>query len=168
MVSTWLPQVLSDEDLDTLLPALSGLSSLQLCSLWRLAGSAEAAPLPSGPWLHSVRCLAAGAGTLLSSAAALRGASALQSLAILHAAPLECDWCSSDADALLECLARHPAIRRVYLHATLHQSLSEAGHMVGWACRLNRRRHAKVLQLPRQGEEGLKGMSRCLPGWSPF
>lgn len=163
-----LPQVLSGEDLDMLLPAVSGLSSLQLCSLWRLAGSAGAAPLPAGPWLHSVRCLAACAGTLLSSAAAMRGAAALQSLAILYAAPLECDWWSPDADALLECLARHPALRRVYLPATLNQSPEQAGQLLAWACHLSRGRHAKVLECPRRGEDPLKGQGRCLPGWSPF
>ena len=143
-----------NDDLGPVLPALSGLSRLQLRSLDSPAFPAPV--LPGGPWLASLRWLSASIDALVSSTAALQQAAALETLSAAHCAQQCVNWASPEAAAFFDWLASHPSVRDLSL---------EAGECSGWLncpnfllqfAQLWRRRPALQLQCP--GSEG-KGES---------
>lgn len=146
-------QVLFCRDgLGPVLPALSGLSRLQLCSLdaqWRCVPA-----LPGGPWLASLRWLSSGISSPVSSTAALQQAAALETLSAAHCAQECVNWASPEAAAFVDWLATHPPLRCLSL---------EAGECSGWLnspnfllqfAQLWRRRPALQLQCPGSDREG--------------
>ena len=139
---------------------LSCLSQLRVCYLqgWHsMAGDGEA-PLPAGPWLHSLEWLGAGVDTVLASTAVLRQATRLEHLGLLGSSAAEpaaepaIDWGSPTAAALFDWLATHPPLR--------HLSIEHAGRVFQadafrtWAEQLRSRRPALLVHFPALGWQG--------------
>ncbi len=97
--------------------ALASLSNLQRCFLDLETDEAAAPPLPSGPWLASLRWLHYKIGGLISSTAALQAAAALEFLEAGTSFCSNVDWASPAAAAFFDWLAQHPPLRRVYFDA---------------------------------------------------
>lgn len=120
MVPAMLPaqRLVGSCPLDPLLPALGGLSRLQLCGLYRdddsVAGG-QAAALPAGPWLRSLRWLSTDFTTLLSSVPALQAATGLECLSLTDDPAEAINWHSPAAAAFFAWLESHPPLRRLCL-----------------------------------------------------
>ncbi len=128
--------------------ALAGLTNLQRCN-WQAAGGADAVALPAGPWLHSLRWLAADIATLVNSLDALQQSAALQLLCI-HGTHFheEFNWRSPAAAAFFDWLAQCPSLEVVSFEEHLHVSSASAfdsRHFASLLLRLARRRPALQL-----------------------
>lgn len=139
-------------------PTLSSLSQLRVCYLQgcRSTTAAGKAPLPGGPWLHSLECLAASVDTLLASTAVLRQATRLERLGLLGSFVAAVDWHSPAAAALFEWLAAHPPLRCLSI---MHDdwgnaAVFQADAFRTYAEQLRRRRPARPVRFPALGWEG--------------
>jgi hypothetical protein len=142
--------------LNLLSPALSSLSRLQLCELendgYDDAGG-QLAPLPVGPWLHSLRWLSTNDNTLLRSLPALQAAAAFECISIELTPPSRShDWCPPAAAAFFDWLARHPPLRRLCL-ACYSEDLAPL-EIVQHLMRLCRYRPDLAIEFPDEGREG--------------
>ena len=104
-------QVLGGELLE--LPnTLASLPQLQRCYL----DLDSSPPLPSGPWLASLRWLAASVHSLIRSTAVLSAAPNLELVEVMGNSDF--DWSSRAAAALFDWLAQHPQLRRVCFNSS--------------------------------------------------
>lgn len=142
---------------DVIMPAMSGLSQLQLCHVSNYpinGGEAEAVPLRSGPWLCGLRWLCADLNTLLRSTAVLQAATALESISIGHSPSAVVDWRSPAATAFFDWLASHPPLRRLGVDLKYPAKLIESSAFVVRLMQLWRRRPALLVQAPGFGDTG--------------
>lgn len=128
------------------MPAMSGLSQLQLChvSNYPIHGG-EAAALRSGPWLCGLRWLSADLNTLLRSMAVLQAATALESISIGHSPSAVVNWRSPAATAFFDWLASHPPLRRLCVDARPPRQLLESTNFLVQILQLWRRRPALLV-----------------------
>lgn len=108
------------------------------------AGQAPLPPLPGGPWLHSLRWLAASIDTLLASIAALRQATRLEHVGLLGSSVAAVDWHSPAAAELFEWLADHPPLQCLSIEADDPGYVAdfETAAFTGLVSQLRRRRPA--------------------------
>lgn len=129
-VTPAMPQELTDGQL---VPpaALATLTCLQRCYLkhrnWRTGGTGEVVALPAGPWLRSLRWLAADIATLVNSLDALQQSAALQFVCI-HGTHFheQFNWRSPAAAAFFDWLAhplKCPSLEVVSFEERLHTSI---------------------------------------------
>lgn len=151
-------------------PSLAGLPHLQLCQLsfaYPQFGYAAAAPLPGGPWLHSLRWLSIGISSLMRSTAVLRAATALECISIVHSPAAATNWHSPAASTLFDWLARHPPLRRLSIQADCSLAPFSSVAFAAQVRWLRSRRPALWVQHPDLGEVG-ESLSSFLNRAHPF
>ena len=128
--------------------ALSGLSRLQLCCFDSIASSGtadQAAVLPSGPWLRSLRWLTTDFDALLSSVEALHGATALERISIAGWPADPVDWFSASAGAFFKWLAHHPPLRQLHIEGAFSSEPLLSGKFVIQFAQLWRHRPSLIV-----------------------
>ena len=123
--------------------ALSGLSNLQRCYV-ALEGVGQVA-LPAASWLRSLRWLHFHVGGLVSSAAVLQAATALEFVEAGNDSSGRIQWSGPAAAAFFDWLAQHPPLCRIYFD-TCRGSLFDSGAFAAHVMRLCHRRPALVLE----------------------
>lgn len=98
--------------------------------------------LPMGPWLHSLRWLAATINCLVNSVAMLQQAPVLELVEACETDNRHVDWRSAAADAFFEWLAKHPSLQRVSFDdgGVDHPSLFDSRIFAAKLVQLGRRR----------------------------
>lgn len=164
----------SDPGFELLPPALGSLSRLQICCVEHMGidaagGVAYAPPLPSVPWLQSLRWLRVGIGTLLSSMAVLQAATVLECASSPRLAGVpSIDWTSTAAGAMSDWLAHHPSLRRMAIDAYEEEVDAFAStDCLVWFLRLCRRRPGLLVHCPGFGDEG-ESLQQFLETSHPF
>lgn len=168
-IQTCLLQMLSPStSFDALLPALSGLSRLRLCSLERTYGDQtdplHMAPLPAGPWLCGLQWLSIDLGTLLISTTVLVEAAALECISITNRGRMIVDWSSQAATDVFDWLAAHPPLRRLSFddgdNFALQRMVSSPDFQVQ-ITQLGRHQPAVQVQYPAFGGDRVSESFRC-------
>lgn len=163
-------------------PSVDSLPQLQLCLLDHFGppfwGGALEPPLQEGAWLGGVRWLAASATALLSGAAALEEADALEYLELLcYGREGVVDFRGPGASALLDWLADHPPLRRVSFVGVDPSQFDfcfgdpvdfPSADLLAWVAELRRRRPRLQVHCPVFGGAEASPLRRHLLEQCPF